>query len=159
MARVLIVGDSNRALLLAQQLHDRGHPTRIVTTDPSRRDAIEAAGSECWVGDPNRLGTITSALDFVTIACWLLGDEDAEELHQARLEAFLGKAIDSTMRGFVYEACGAAPESVLKRGAQVASTIAERNEIPLRVLSVDPGDLDAWRFAAFEAVERLISPG
>lgn len=158
MARVLIVGDSERALSLSRRLHRAGHPTRVVTTDAERREEVEASGSECWIGDPNRLGTITSALDSVTIACWLLGDEAVEDLHRGRLEAFLGKAIDSTVRGFVYEARGGAGDQVLRRGAEVARSISERNEIPLRVLDADPRDAHAWAAAASEAVEQLISP-
>lgn len=158
MARVLIVGDADRALLLAGELDARGHPTRIVARDRSREKEVEAAGAELWVGDPNRLGTITSALDSVTVACWLLADDEDKELHGGRLEAFLGKAIDSTMRGFVYESSGAAPEETLARGVKVATAIAQRNEIPLQLLEADPSDPGRWLTAALEAVERLLSP-
>ncbi len=72
---------------------------------------IEAAGAECWIGDPNRLGTLRGVLDGVTIACWLLGgatgpEEQLRALHSDRLRAFLESAIDSTVRGLLYEAAG-----------------------------------------------------
>jgi len=157
MARVLIVSDADRALLLARRLGEVGHPTRIVTADPTRRGEIEAAGAECWLGDPSRLGTITSALESVSVACWLLGDDDREELHHSRLQAFLGKTIDSTVRGLLYEAAGGAPSQLLSSGAEVAKEIAERNEIPLRVLHADPSDPQRWCAEAVDAVEALIS--
>lgn len=158
VARVLIVGDSDRALLLASELCEREHPTRIVTTEASRRAEIERVGAECRVGDPSRLGTITSALDSVTVACWLLADEPHLDLHQGRLQAFLGKAIDSTMRGFLYEAHGSAPQTVLQRGVEVAQEIAASNQIPLRVLRADPRHTHEWVSAALQAIDELISP-
>ena len=61
---------------------------------------------------PERLGRCAAALEGVTIVCWLLGTaggetEEVRALHGSRLELFLAQAIDTTMRGFVYEAAGA----------------------------------------------------
>lgn len=100
---------------------------------------------ECFIGDPNRLGTLRGVLEGVTVACWLLATasgpaEELHELHVSRLPAFLGQAIDSTMRAFVYEAPGA----VLAEGAQLARDVAQRNAIPVAVLTADPSDGDLW---------------
>jgi hypothetical protein len=126
---------------------------RVTTRTESGRAAIEAAGGECWIGTPERLGTLRAALESVTIVCWLLGtaagsDDVLRALHGSRLEFFLGQAIDTTVRGFVYEAAGVAggavPADVLAGGERIVQRIAERNEIPVGFLRADPGDVDAW---------------
>lgn len=164
MARLLIVGGGPRGTSLARSLADEGHVARIVASGERERAAIEAAGAECWIGDPLRLATITGALDGVTIACWLLGDAvgDAEEvasLHDARLRSFLERAIDSTVRGVVYEAAGSVPAPALARGAAVAREMAGRNAIPLKVLEASPADEERWGREARGAVAALLGAG
>ncbi len=73
MARCLIVGCGCRGRLLAGELIARGHAVRGTTRDPSQRGAIEATGAEAFVGDPDRMATLTEAFDQVTVACVLLG--------------------------------------------------------------------------------------
>lgn len=141
MARVLILGGGCRGRQLAAEIVGGAHAVRIVTRSDSRRAAIEALGAECFIGDPNRLGTLRGALEGVTVACWLLATasaspQDLNELHVSRLPAFLGTAVDSTMRGFIYEAPGGA--------AQAVQEMARRNAIPATALTADPGDVDLW---------------
>lgn len=162
MARILILGGGRRGLWLAGRLGEQGHATRILTRDEDRRAAIEQAGAQCVIADPNRLGTLVSALDGVTIACWLLGcaqgDEDeVRALHDLRLRSFMVKVIDTTIRGVIYEAAGTAPAPVLSAGAAVAAEVAERNEIPLALLRADPADRERWRAQAVSAVESLLT--
>lgn len=114
---------------------------RIVTRSDARRAAIEALGAECCIGDPNRLGTLRGVLEGVTVACWLLATatgspEQLQELHVSRLPAFLGQAIDSTMRGFLYEAPA--------EGAQLVREIAQRNAIQATAITADPRDAGLW---------------
>ena len=71
--RVLIVGGGCRGLDLARALVADGHAVRVVTRTEARRAAIEAAGGECWIGDPDRVGTLRYALENVTLLLWLLG--------------------------------------------------------------------------------------
>src|SRR5262249_48104121 len=97
-----------------------GHAVRITTRRPAGRDAIQATGAECYLGTPARLAPLPAALENVTIACWLLGgargpEEQLRALHSSRLSYFLGQAIDTTVRGFVYEAAGV-PREVLAAG-------------------------------------------
>ncbi|HEX5146304.1 MAG TPA: hypothetical protein VFV85_04720, partial [Conexibacter sp.] len=66
MARVLIVGCGCRGQALARELRARGHAVRGTTRDEAGRAAIEAAGAEAWIGDPDRIATISYALDGVT---------------------------------------------------------------------------------------------
>ncbi|MGA9314961.1 MAG: hypothetical protein WBV77_10060 [Solirubrobacteraceae bacterium] len=161
MARVLIVEGADRGLRLAETLLADGHAVRATTSDPIRAGAIEAVGGECLLGTPERLATLRGALEHVTVACWLLAEvedpELARALHGPRLERFLGDAIDSTLRGFVYETGGTAvPAQVLSGGERIVSETARLNSIPVALLTVDPLDLDAWLEQALAAIGGLL---
>jgi hypothetical protein len=150
VARILIVGGGCRGRLLAAELVGEGHALRISTRARANRAAIEATGAECWIGTPDRLATLRGALENVTIACWLLGSangapEQVRALHASRLRYFLGEVIDTTVRGFVYEAAGTSvAPNVLAAGGEIVRAIGERNAIPTALLGADPTDLDAW---------------
>jgi uncharacterized protein YbjT (DUF2867 family) len=158
----LIVAGGCRGRRLAGDLVGEGHVVRVTTRTESGRAAIEAAGAECWIGTPERLGTLRAALESVTIVCWLLGtaagsDDEVRALHGSRLEFFLGQAIDTTVRGFVYEAAGGAiPADDLGEGELIVRRVAERNEIPVGFLRADPGDEDAWLAGAHAEIGALL---
>jgi uncharacterized protein YbjT (DUF2867 family) len=159
----LIVAGGCRGRRLAGDLVGKGHAVRVTTRTESGRAAIEAAGAECWIGTPERLGTLRAALESVTIVCWLLGTAAGSEdevcaLHASRLEFFLGQAIDTTVRGFVYEAAGGrtVPAGVLAGGEQVVRMVAERNEIPIGFLRANPDDVDAWLGDAHAEIDVLL---
>jgi hypothetical protein len=163
VARVLIVEGAQRGLLLAQELIGEGHAVRVVASDPSRRADIEAGGAECFHGTPYRLATLRGALEHVTVACWLLADvggedgEQASALHGSRLEQFLASSIDSTLRGFVYEAAGGCvPADVLGRGERIVSVTGARNSIPVAMLRADTAELEEWLAQARAAVSSLL---
>ena len=127
-------------------------------------------------GTPERLGTLRAALESVTIVCWLLGtaagsEDELAELPGSRLEFFLGQAIDTTVRGFVYEAAGVAgmpgggvpaetasgvPSDLFGGGERIVRRIAERNEIPVGFLRADPGEADAWMADAHDEIDALL---
>ncbi len=161
MARVLIVEGADRGLRLVEALLADSHAVRATTSDPVRARAIEAVGGECLLGTPERLATLCGALEHVTVACWLLADvedpELARALHGPRLERFLGDAIDSTLRGFVYEAGGTAVHAqVLSDGERIVSETARLNSIPVALLTVDPLDIDVWLAQALAAIGGLL---
>ncbi len=138
MARVLVVGGaSERALELARSLIADGHAVRAVTSDPADRVAIEAAGGEAWMGDPDVIGTLRYALENVTVLLWLLSDDERPEIHGSRLAMMLEKTIDTTVRGVVYEA-GVGGTGV--SGVKTIEDIAGYNEIPYRIVPAG-GDL------------------
>jgi hypothetical protein len=146
VARVLILGGGCRGRQLAAEVIGDGHAVRIVTRSDSRRAVIEAAGAECFIGDPNRLGTLRGVLEGVTLACWLLATAmgspaELRELHVSRLPAFLGQAVDSTMRGFLYEASDG---PALAEGARHVREIAQRNAIAATAITADPRHADLW---------------
>jgi hypothetical protein len=162
VARILIVGGGCRGLLLAGEMLRDGHAVRITTRSPAGRDAIEATGAECYLGTPDRLATLRAALENVTIACWLLGGargskEQLVALHSSRLSHFLGQAIDTTVRGFVYEAAGpGVPREVLAAGERTVRELGARNAIPVAILSEDPGDIGTWLAGARGALDALL---
>jgi hypothetical protein len=164
VARILIVAGGCRGRALAASLHSDGqHAVRITTRTEAGRGAIEAAGAECWVGTPDRLATLRGALDSVTIACWMLGSasgprEQLSALHGTRLELFLTQAIDTTVRGLIYEARGTStPAADLLAGERTVRAITARNEIPAAYLHADPDDRPGWLAAASRAVESLLA--
>jgi hypothetical protein len=139
-----------------------GHAVRATTRTAAGRAAIEASGAECWVGTPDRLATLRGALDSVTIACWLLGSatgsaQEIAALHGTRLELFLTQAIDTTVRGVVYEAVGTStPAADLREGESTVRRIAAHSMIPAAFLTVDPDEPQAWQREAAAAVDSLV---
>jgi hypothetical protein len=164
VARLFIVGGGCRGLQLARAMKREGHAVRVSTRSESHRARIEATGAECWVGTPDRVGTLRAALENVTIVCWLLSTATGEAqvvraLHTSRLEFFLGQIIDTTVRGFVYEAAGApvtVPGEVLLEGERIVVAATSLNAIPATFIRADPGDIGAWLEQAQAAVSSLL---
>ena len=78
------------------------------------------------------------ALEHVAIVCWLEG---------ASPESFLFASVDSSMRGFVYQA---------RDWEQSVLETAERNSIPVVALRSDPSDAVVWLAEARNAIASLI---
>jgi nucleoside-diphosphate-sugar epimerase len=174
VARVLIVAGGCRGRALAEALVGDGHAVRITTRSEQGRAAIEAAGAECWIGTPDRLATLRGALENVTILCWTLATatgtpEELGALHGSRLEFFMTQAIDTTVRGVVYEAGGAASvptsatagsdttSAILARGELIVRALSERNSIPTAFVTADPHDRHGWFADARAAVASLLT--
>ncbi|MDW5593923.1 hypothetical protein VSS74_06235 [Conexibacter stalactiti] len=164
MARVLIVGCGGRGQTLARALRQQGHAVRGTTRTPlggARAAAIEAAGAEPWSGDPDRIATLTGALDGVTVLCWLLGSasgsaEQLAALQGPRLRMLLERTIDTTVRGVVYEAAGSVPAALLADGARSVRSACARSEIPHALLEADPRERAGWLAAALAAIDGLL---
>jgi hypothetical protein len=156
-----MVGGGCRGLELARGLVAEGHAVRAVTRSEARRAEIEAAGCECWIGDPDRIGTLRYAPENVTVLMWLLGTAsggDVAALHGTRLRMMLEKIADSTVRGVVYEKAGTVGKDVLASGAEEIGFANRTNEIPFRMLDADPrGDLGAWVAAARACIDELLA--
>ncbi len=158
-----MVGGGCRGLDLARDLAAEGHAVRIVTRRPdAARAAIEAAGAECFPGDPDVVGTLRYALDNVTLLLWLLGTatgppEKVAALHGSRLRMMLEKTTDTTVRGVVYEAAGTVGADAFVAGLDEVRHARRTNEIPYAVVDADPADRAAWLAQAHVAVDALLT--
>jgi len=162
--RALVVGGGCRGLDLARALTAEGHAVRIVTRRPEARAAIEAAGAECFAGDPDVVGTLRYALEGVTILLWLLGTasgpaDKVAALHGSRLRMMLSRTTDTTVRGVVYEAAGTVGADVLAAGVEEMRHARRTNEIPYALLEVGREDRAAWVAAARAAIDVLLTAG
>jgi uncharacterized protein YbjT (DUF2867 family) len=161
LARCLIIGCGCRGRLLARELIARGHAVRGTTRSEAGVAAIEAAGAEAVLGDPDVIGTLVRALDRVTIACLLLGSaagspEALAALHGTRLDMLLTRMIDTTVRGVVYESAGSVGAEVLRSGAELVRERCEDSRIPYVLLRADPAEHRAWTVAAADTVQRAL---
>ena len=162
VARILMLGGGCIGRQLASAMVADGYAVRATTRTEANRAAIEAAGAECWIGTPDRLATLRGALDNVTIACWLFGSatglpEQVRALHTSRLQFFLGGAIDTTVRGFLYEASGTTVSPrALAEGERIARAVGEQNALPMAFVRVGAGDPEAWLIEARAGVDGLL---
>lgn len=164
MARCLIIGCGCRGRLLAGALSERGLTIRGTTRNPDSLAAIEAAGADAVLADPDRVATLIGALEHVTVACILLGSatgarEGLQALHGPRLEMLLTRMVDTTIHGVVYEARGGVDPALLRGGVERLEAFAERSHARCTVLRADPRDPARWLTAALDAVELALSPG
>lgn len=158
-----MIGCGCRGQLLAGALIDQGHVVRGTTRDPAQLAAIEAAGAQAVLGDPDRVATLIDPLEHVSVACLLLGSatgsaEQLAALHGSRLEMLLTKMVDTTVHGVVYEARGSVEPELLAGGARLVRAFGARAEARYAMLEADPGAHDAWLQAAIEAVEDVLGP-
>jgi nucleoside-diphosphate-sugar epimerase len=159
VARVLIVGCGCRGRALARELRAAGHAVRGTTRDPARLAAIDAAGAEAVVADPDRLGTLMPQLDGVSVVCWLLGSaagDSAADLHGPRLQTFLERLVDTPVRGFVYEGAGNVACALLTNGAAAVRAASITWRIPAQLVDTEPANLDAWLADLTAAVGRVL---
>jgi hypothetical protein len=157
-----MVGGGCRGLDLARDLVAEGHAVRAVTRRPEARAAIEAAGAECWIGDPDVIGTLRYALDNVTVLLWLLGTargpaEQVAALHGSRLRMMLDKTADTTVRGVVYEAAGTVAAEALATGVEEVRRARRTNEIPGALITADRSDGAAWVAAVRAAIDAVLT--
>jgi len=164
VARFLIIGCGCRGRALSAELRTHGHAVRGTTRDPGKAGLIEAAGATAVVGDPDRIATLSGALDHVSIACLLLGaangaPDQLAALHGPRLEMLLARMLDTTVRGIVYEAAGTVEQSLLDNGAELVRAVCEDSRIPYALLKADPADHRAWLRASWSSIEGLLGSG
>jgi uncharacterized protein YbjT (DUF2867 family) len=138
LARALIVGCGCRGRQLGGRLLDEGWAVRGTSRRKEGLAAIEAAGIEPALADPDRPATLLELVGDVTAVYWLLGSaegapEQIEAIHGSRLERFLERLVETPVRRFVYEDEGSVDTAVLERGAAAVREAAERWHIPVEV--------------------------
>lgn len=161
MARALLVGCGCRGRELGRRLRDDGWEARGTTRHPERAQAIEDAGIEAVVADPDRVGTLLDHVGDVTLVAWLLGSAGGESdavaaLHGPRLERTLEELVDTPVRGFVYEGAGSVAARHLSEGAELVGRAAERWRMPVAILEHDREDWDGWVTAARADIHALL---
>jgi|SRR5215211_2449791 len=160
MARVLIVGCGCRGQALARALATQRHTVRGTTRDPAKTGAIERAGAEAVVADPDRLGTLLPQVAGVSAVCWLMGSaEGGVELHGSRLQALMERLVDTPVRGLVYEAAGSVDDRLLAQGEALVRDASRTWRMPVEVVDESPSDHERWLEAVIFAVARLLPPG
>ena len=149
MARCLIIGCGCRGQARTRRLRAGGHSVRGTTRDAERVPAIEAAGAEAHVGDPDRIATISRAFEHVGVAVLLFGSaqgspESLSALFGTRLDMLMERMIDTTARAVVYERRGEAGAELLDAGAERVRHWCERSLIPFRFIDADPVEHAVW---------------
>jgi uncharacterized protein YbjT (DUF2867 family) len=149
MARALIVGCGCRGRALGERLAGEGWAVRGTSRREEGVAAIEAAGIEAALADPDDPGTLLELVGDVAVVHWLLGSaggqpELLEAIHGSRLERVLERLVDTPVRGFVYEAAGSVPARLLEGGAASVESAAATWRIPVAIVGSDPADRAAW---------------
>jgi uncharacterized protein YbjT (DUF2867 family) len=161
LARCLIIGCGCRGRSLARELVASGHAVRGTTRSRANLAAIEDAGAEAVLGDPDVIGTLVRSFEHVGVAFVLLGSasgapEQLAALHGTRLEMLLTRMLDTTVRAVVYEAAGSVDPALLEAGAARVRSVCEDSRIPYALLDADPEDHRAWLAAAAAAVTHTL---
>jgi uncharacterized protein YbjT (DUF2867 family) len=160
VARALIVGCGCRGRELGRALLEAGWQVRGTTRSPLGLGAIEEAGIEAVIADPDRVATVTDHVGDVTLVFWLLAGATGEPeqvgaLHGPRLARMLEEIVDTPVRGFVYEALGSLPSEVLVGAMQTLREAGERWRIPFEVVDGAGGELELWRQGMLAAASEL----
>lgn len=132
MARALIVGCGCRGRQLGEQLLREGWAVRGTSRREEGLAAIEAAGIEPALADPDRPGTILDLVGDVAILVLLLGnaagsEEELAAIHGPRLERLMEHLVETPVRGVVYEGT--------ERGEEIVQAAAGTWRIPVKTVA------------------------
>jgi uncharacterized protein YbjT (DUF2867 family) len=130
VARALIVGCGCRGRKLGEALLADGWAVRGTSRRTEGLTAIEAAGIEPALADPDRPGTILELVNDVAVLVLLLGsahgtEEELAAIHGPRLERLLEHLVETPVRGVVYEGTEA--------GAEIVRAAERTWRIPVRI--------------------------
>ncbi|HWA54241.1 MAG TPA: NAD(P)H-binding protein [Solirubrobacterales bacterium] len=138
MARALIVGCGCRGRELGAGLLEQGWAVRGTSRREEGLAAIEAAGIEPALADPERPASVLELVDDVAVVHWLLGSavgdpDNVAAIHGPRLERLLEHLVETPVRRFVYEAFGSVDAGILAGGAALVERAAATWHIPVEV--------------------------
>ncbi len=128
MARALIVGCGCRGRELGGRLLAEGWAVRGTSRREESLVAIEAAGIEPALADPDRPGTILELVNDVAVLVLLLGaaaggEEELAAIHGPRLERLMEHLVETPVRGVLYEG--------IEEGAEVVRSAGRTWRIPI----------------------------
>ncbi|HEX5989876.1 MAG TPA: hypothetical protein VFY75_06680 [Solirubrobacterales bacterium] len=132
MARALIVGCGCRGRFVGRQLIADGWAVRGTSRREEGLEAIEAAGIEPALADPDRPGTILELVNDVAVLVLLLGsasgsEEELAAIHGPRLERLMERLVETPVRGVVYEGTA--------EGSKIVRAAGQTWRIPVEVLT------------------------
>jgi hypothetical protein len=132
MARALIVGCGCRGRELGERLLAEGWAVRGTSRREEGLAAIEAAGIEPALADPDRPATILDLVNDVAILVLLLGgaggsEEERAAIHGPRLERLMEHLVETPVRGVLYEGT--------EEGAEVVQAAGRTWRIPVRTIA------------------------
>jgi uncharacterized protein YbjT (DUF2867 family) len=144
LARALIVGCGCRGRSLGEELLADGWAVRGTSRCEEGLPAIEAAGIEPALADPDQPATLLDLVGDVTAVYWLLGSatgepENIEAIHGSRLERFLERLVETPVRRFVYEGSGSVDPAILDHGGDIVRNAGETWRIPVEISAQLPG--------------------
>jgi uncharacterized protein YbjT (DUF2867 family) len=163
MARALIVGCGCCGRSLGERLREEDWAVRGTSRAEAGLVAIEAAGIEPALADPERPGTLLELVGDVAVVVLALGSADGDPelvaaVHGPRLEALVERLVDTPVRGVVYEASGSADPALLAAGAEILRRAAATWRIPVELVEALRRDPEAWVEAMANGVRAAISP-
>jgi uncharacterized protein YbjT (DUF2867 family) len=132
-------GGACRGRELGAGLLEQGWAVRGTSRREEGLAAIEAAGMEPALANPERPATVLDLVADVTAVYWLLGSATGEPenlgaIHGPCLERLLERLVETPVRRFVYEAHGSLDSQVLAGGAALVERAAATWRIPVEVL-------------------------
>jgi uncharacterized protein YbjT (DUF2867 family) len=132
VARALIVGCGCRGRELGERLLAEGWAVRGSSRRQEGLEAIEAAGIEAALADPDRPGTILELVNDVAVLVLLLGsaegtEEELAAIHGPRLERLMEHLVETPVRGVIYEGT--------QEGAEVVRAAERTWRIPVATIS------------------------
>jgi uncharacterized protein YbjT (DUF2867 family) len=138
LARALIVGCGCRGRELGVGLLEQGWAVRGTSRREKGMAAIEAAGIEPALADPDQPASVLGLVADVTALYWLLGSatgepEKVEAIHGSRLERLLERLVETPVRRFVYEAHGSVDPEILASGTALVERAAQTWQIPVEI--------------------------
>jgi uncharacterized protein YbjT (DUF2867 family) len=148
VARALIIGCGCRGRIVGEALLAEGWAVRGTSRRSEGLAAIEAAGIEPALADPDRPGTILELVGDVAVVIYLLGSARGEPealaaIHGPRLERLAEHLVDTPVRGVVYEASGSVDAALLDGGAEILRTAERTWRIPVAILAAEGSALEA----------------
>jgi uncharacterized protein YbjT (DUF2867 family) len=132
VARALIVGCGCRGRLAGSQLIGDGWAVRGTSRREEGLAAIEAAGIEPALADPDRPGSILELVNDVAVLVLLFGsvrgsEEELAAIHGPRLERLMEHLVETPVRGVVYEGTAG--------GNQIVRAASQTWRIPVEILT------------------------
>jgi nucleoside-diphosphate-sugar epimerase len=163
LARALIVGCGCRGRVLGERLLSEGWAVRGTSRREDGLAAIEAAGIEAALADPDRVGTVLELVADVAVVFHLLGSAEGDTeavaaIHGPRLERLLEKLVDTPVRGVVYEAAGSVDAGLLATGAEIVRAASRTWRIPAEIVVAEPNEAAVWSQEMVDAALGLLSP-